>query len=458
MKTPTPLDQLLDLVETGAWETLARHLQDAHPADIAEIIDQSPKQHHGPIFALVAESAKPDVLAELEAVAESDVVESLSNVELSDIVEDMAPDDAADVLADMPDERSAQVLELMDQEDSEDLRKLLQYKEDSAGGIMTTDVVSMLENQSVQEALHAIAYMDTRERFHNANIVDPEGCLIGYVEVWNLLRERQRERPLGELVQREFHTVRVDMDQEEAAQIMHRYDLSVLPVVDARGVLVGRITADDVIDVIEEEASEDIFHLAGSDDLDLTTTSPLRSCVIRLPWLLVTLVGGFLAAMILQRFHARVSEALILAAFVPIVMAMGGNTGIQSSTLVVRSLALGTINRRNVLRLLLKEVVAGAIMGLICGIATGVLAVVFIQLAPNVSQSHTAQHLASIVAISLATAMSFAAIFGASVPMLLHRLRVDPAVASGPFVTITNDIFALLIYFLVTTLLVQQSF
>jgi magnesium transporter len=139
-------------------------------------------------------------------------------------------------------------------------------------------------------------------------------------------------------------------------------------------------------------------------------------------------------------------------------MAMGGNTGIQSSTLVVRSLALGTINRRSVLRLLLKEVAAGAIMGLICGIATGVLAVVFIQLSPNVSQSHTAQHLASIVAISLATAMSFAAIFGASVPMLLHRLRVDPAVASGPFVTITNDIFALLIYFLVTTLLVQQSF
>ena len=452
MKTPTLLDQLLDLVETGAWETLARHLQNTHPADIAEIIDQSPKQHHGPIFALVAESAKPDVLAELEAVAESDVVESLSNVELSDIVEDMAPDDAADVLADMPDERSAQVLELMD------LRKLLQYKEDSAGGIMTTDVVSMFENQSVQEALHAIAYMDTRERFHNANIVDPEGCLIGYVEVWNLLRERQRERPLGELVQREFHTARVEMDQEEAAQIMHRYDLSVLPVVDATGVLVGRITADDVIDVIEEEASEDIFHLAGSDDLDLTTTSPLRSCVIRLPWLFVTLVGGFLAAMILQRFHARLSEALILAAFVPIVMAMGGNTGIQSSTLVVRSLALGTINRRSVLRLLLKEVVAGAIMGLICGIATGVLAVVFIQLAPNVSQSHTAQHLASIVAISLATAMSFAAIFGASVPMLLHRLRVDPAVASGPFVTITNDIFALLIYFLVTTLLVQQSF
>jgi magnesium transporter len=454
-ETPS-IDDLLELVKNDAWDTLAEHFQHVHPVDIAELIGAASYSQQGQIFGLVDDAVKPDVLAELEGAVDTGIIESLPIAELSDIVEDMAPDDAADLLAEIPEERSAQVLQLMEEEESEDVRRLLQYKEDSAGGIMTTDVVSMREEQSVQEALDAIAHLDTREQFFHANIIDTAGRMIGFIDVWELLREKQRTRPLGELVHREFKAATVDMDQEKVAQIMHRYDLTVIPVVDDDGTLIGRITSDDVIDVIEEEASEDIFRLAGSDDVELDTTSPLTSCAARLPWLLVTLVGGLISAMILRNFHARISHTLVLAAFVPVVMAMGGNAGIQSSTLVVRSLALGAINRRNVLWLLIKEIISGALMGIACGVIIGVLSAIFVAMSPETSSPLLPQHLAAILGLALFCAMTFAAVFGAVVPILLHRVKIDPAVASGPFVSITNDIIALLIYFAITTLFIYK--
>jgi len=395
------------------------------------------------------------VLAELESVAGTDVVETLSDSELSDIVSEMAPDDAADLLGDLPEERSEHVLELMETGESEDVRKLLEYEEDTAGGIMTTDVVAMKENQTVAEALEAIAYLDVDEKFYYANVVDRQGKMIGYVNVWELLRQRDRTRPLGELIHREFCAAAVQMDQEEVAQLAKQYGLHVVPVVDEQGVLVGRVTADDIIDVMEEEASEDIFRLAGSDDAELESGSVAKSCAVRLPWLFVTLLGGFVTSIILKTFHAQISGMLVLAAFVPVVLAMGGNTGIQSSTLVVRSIALGGLKGRSVARLLLKEILAGALMGVVCATLIGLWAH-FVIAHGGSGAALSAVHLALVVAIALFTAMTFAAVFGAFVPVALDRMKIDPAVASGPFVTITNDISALLIYFGVTVLLIHR--
>jgi len=449
--------RLLELIRDDAWDLVAAELGELHPADIADVIERSPKSDQERVFSLLKDEVKPRVLAELESVAGSEVIESLSNSELSDIVEEMAPDDAADVLADLDEERSQEVLELMEDEESEDVRKLLKYEEDTAGGIMTTDVVAMQEDQTVAEALDTIAYLDTGEEFLYANIVDERGRMAGYVSVWELLRERSKNRSLGELAHRKFAAAGVDMDQEEVAYLMAQYDLSVLPVVDEAGVLVGRVTADDVIDVIEEEASEDIFRLAGSDDAELESASPVRSCAVRLPWLLITLVGGFITSFILGQYHARIAEMLILGAFVPIVLAMGGNTGIQSSTLIVRSIALGELKNRNVLKLLLREIATGAIMGCICGLVIGVWAHFLISRNPEFAPDLSVLELASVVAVALFSAMTFAAVFGAFVPIVLHRIRIDPAVASGPFITITNDISALLIYFGVTIMLLRVA-
>ncbi|MBL7075909.1 MAG: magnesium transporter [Kiritimatiellae bacterium] len=447
-------DQVLTLVEQENWEQVAAAISSWHPADIADLIEQASDEVHRKLFDLVREDIKPDVLAELEREAETDLVESMTNSELSDIVEDMAPDDAADVLGDLPEERTETVLQLMEAEESEDVRKLLEYEEDSAGGIMTTDVVVMREQQTVEEALQAIAYLDTSERFHYANIIDRANRLIGYIDVWELLRERNRARKLGELAHRDFKTAVVTMDQEEVAHLMGRYDLAVIPVVDQAGVLVGRITADDVIDVIEEEASEDIFKMAGSDDAELEDRSVVKSCMVRLPWLLITLLGSVVTSLILRHFHAYLSSLIVLAAFVPAVLAMGGNTGIQSSTLVVRSLALGTVRQGKLFSILGREILTGGLMGLICGTIIGIVSR-FIVGQPGTLPFAPA-HVGAVVGLALFSAMTFAALFGALVPLVLDRCRIDPAMASGPFVTITNDISALLIYFGVTILMLSR--
>jgi len=451
-----PSSQILDLIRSDDWNAVGVALPELHPADIADVIERAPHEDRERLFNLLPDDIKPDVLAELESAAGSEVIESLTNLELSDIVEEMAPDDAADVLADLDEERSEKVLELMEEEESADVRKLMTYDEDTAGGIMTTDVVAMQRDQTVGEAIHAIADFEVEEGepFFFAYIVEADNRLVGYVDIWELLRERDKTRRLGELVHTDFIAATANMDQEEVARLMTQYDLTALPVVDQTGHLVGRITADDVMDVISEEATEDILRLAGSDDAELEHASPLVSCAVRLPWLLITLLGGFLISSILKRYHLVISsEALILGAFVPIVLAMGGNTGIQSSTLVVRSIALGNLRNRNVLVLLLREIMIGAIMGVVCALVIGGWAgFLASQDASHVSVGTV--NLAVAVGLALFSAMTFAAAFGALVPIVLNRFKIDPAVASGPFITITNDIAALLIYFAVTIALI----
>jgi len=441
-------EHILYLIQDEQWDQVAIILASLHPADVADIIERAPKDSTEHLFSILSDELKPDVLSELESITESDVLESLTNAELSEIIEDMDPDDAADVIGDLPRKRSSKVLDLMDDEEAKDVRRLLKYEEDSAGGIMTTDVVCMDSNRTVAEAIEAIAHLDEDEPFINAYIVNATNKFIGYIDIWQLIREKNRQRPLKELCHTDYIAVNVADDQEDVAHILSQYDLSAVPVVDDDGYVVGRITVDDIIDVIEDEASEDIFHLAGSDDSELETHSAIRSCIARLPWLMVTLIGGLLISIILKQFHDIISNVIILGAFVPAVLAMGGNTGIQASTLVVRTIALRSLEGRRITSLLIREVIVGTIMGSICGISIGAWVLLMLHRSPDPSFSSI--KLASVVAISLFTSMSFAAVFGASVPLILNKFKIDPAVASGPFVTITNDLAALLIYFGVT--------
>lgn len=449
------IEKIEELIRHEEWSQLKHLFITLHPADIADIIDSAPANFRENLFSILNDDIKPDVLAELQDVSGSDVAETLTDTELSDIVSDMAPDDAADVLGDLPEERSEHVLDLMEDEESEDVRKLLEYEDDTAGGIMTTDVVAMHENQTVAEAIETIAYLDTEENFQYANIIDDNGKMIGYVNIWELLREKDRKKPLASMTHRNFCYATDDMDQEDVAQLAQQYNLNVIPVLDNNGVLVGRITTDDIIDVIEEEASEDILRLAGSDDEELENISIIKSSSIRLPWLFITLIGGFITSIILRIFHAHLADMLILAAFVPVVLAMGGNTGIQASTLAVRSIALGVSHKRNIGKLLLREITTGAIMGIICGLIIGIWVMTVILTEGGHNLTTTPAFLAFTVGTALFLAMTFAAVFGASIPILLNKLNIDPAVASGPFISIINDISALLIYFGVTILLIK---
>ncbi len=430
------------------WEQLPKFFEELHPADIAEIINHAPASAHNVLFDLLDDELKPDVLAELDDQAEADILEVLSDEEISDIVEEMAPDDAADVLGELEDEKREEILDLMEIEDSEDVRELLQYDEDTAGGIMTTDFVAAQATMTAVEAIDYIAGLDLDEAIYNLYVVDQEGRLTGWIQLWQLLKKANHDMTLDELADKDAIAVHTNADQEEVARLASKYDLSSLPVLDWQNKLVGRITVDDIMDVIEEEASEDIFKFAGSDDSELEHSSALHAFKTRLPWLMVTLFAGTVSSIILKRFID--GHIVALSFFVPIIMAMGGNTGIQSSTLIIRGLAVGSIDEKGLFKLLGRELLIGTLLGIICGAIIGVIANIMV----GGESSIPSIYLAFTVGVSLFAAMMFAAVFGAFAPLLLNRLKVDPAVASGPFVTASNDIIALLIYYGVTLYLI----
>jgi len=442
-------EQVQFCLSGGLWNNLPPLLEELHPADIADLIEHAPDDAHNLIFEALSDEVKADVLAELEDPVEADILEDLTAEEISELAEEMAPDDAADMLAELDEERSEEVLHLMEAEESEDVRELLQYDEDTAGGRMTTDFVALRSTQTAQEALDHIGSLDLDEPVYFTYVIGVAEKLTGYIQLWQLLKTENRARTLGELEEETAYYAHPDTDQEEVAQMMSKYDLSSLPVVDAEHRLVGRITIDDVVDVIEEEASEDIFKIAGSDDAELEAPSPLASCKARLPWLLITLGAGFISSLILKRFIDN-PHIIVLSSFVPIIMAMGGNTGIQSSILIVRGLAVGSFDESRLYRLLGHELLTGMMMGVICGAIIGIWAHFIV----GSGEPFSALYLASTVSMALFCAMMFAAAFGAFVPLLLNRFKVDPAVAAGPFVTASNDVMALLIYYGVTFLMI----
>ncbi len=438
------------------WDKIPQYFEDLYAVDIAEIIKSSPASQQERLFSLLPEEIKPDVLAELEGPSQERIIDSLTSEEVADIAEEMAPDDAADLLHDIEErseERSEEILNLMEIEDSDEVRELMQYADDTAGGLMTTDFVKIEEDQTVQQAIEHIVTLEMDDPFYYAYVINKNGELTGLLQLWELLKPTNRKKLISELHEEDPVFVHTNTDQEEVARIASKYDLSSLPVLDAKDRLVGRVTVDDIIDVIEEEASEDIFKFAGSSDEELDYTSPFQACKVRLPWLLITLATGFCNSLILRKFnhHLEVSQILVLNVFVPIIMGMGGNTGIQSSTLIIRRFAVEGHSNHKIAKLLLHEIVAGATMGAICGIAIALWSCFVVQ--GNSSSDISHFYLAATVGVALFCAMTFAATFGAFVPTVLEHVKIDPAVASGPFVTSSNDILALLIYFGVTLLM-----
>ncbi len=451
---PTELDILKDLVlnlaEQKEWEEARSMLIGQHPADVAEIISEAPEAARKRLFQLLETDLKPDVLAELESHVGTKILNELSNEEISDIVEEMQPDDAADVLSDLSDDRSEKILNKMDVPESHDVRELLRYGEETAGGIMTTSLVRFHEELTVAEAIEQIAFLDMEEPFYSIYITTPDVKLVGMIGLWELLKERNRHARLGDIAHRDLVSVHTDVDQEETAHLMSKYDLPSLPVINADGQLVGRITVDDVMDVMEEEATEDILRMGGTSDESLSHRTPLQACRYRLPWLLITLATGFVTSFLFREFMDNLEQVLVLSFFVPIVMAMGGNTGIQSSTLIIRRIALGTLEADGMARILIREILGALLMGLICGGVIMLWAAFLVHTSPDQTHQFSPLFLGMVVGVSLLSAMIFAAVFGAFTPILLDKIKIDPAVASGPFVTSSNDIFALLIYYGVT--------
>ena len=367
-----------------------------------------------------------------------DIVEQISTDRLSNAIEDMPQDDAADFVGLLDDEKAEALLEELSEKDREELTNLLQYDEESAGGLMTPYVVAIRKDQTVAAAIKEIQKFVKKEGFelfYTAYVVDDHDHLIGTIGTTELLLA-ERHKLIENLMNPEVVAVDQDLDQEEVARIAQEYDLVVVPVIDKHLRLIGRITLDDLVDVIVDEYNEDIGHIAGTGDEEVSETSVIRASGDRLPWLLVGLFGGFLTAIVMSLYENALISLPDVTYFIPLVAALGGSIGIQSSSIVVRGLATGAIQTTDILVRLWKELRVAFLNGIICSF---ILACMSWYLTDDVGRAFTS-------GFSLLIVVCFAAAVGSTIPIILKRMNIDPAIATGPFITTTSDIIGIAIY------------
>jgi magnesium transporter len=389
------------------------------------------------VFELVKDvKARAAVLSESEPETISPLLLDMPPHDVVVVLRELASDDVADILGNLPEDKAQEILHLMKAEDSSEVKDLLQYPEETAGGIMTTDFVSLHEDTTVKDAKQMVFYL---------YVTDDPGRLVGVVSLRQLLVVTPAT-PLKKIMTTDVISVVADMDQEDVAKLVAKYNILAIPVVDKDARLVGIITVDDVVDVIREEATEDILKMAGATEADLLQMSSIRAARMRMPWLLTSLVGGMITGVFLWLFRPAIQHVIALASFIPVITAMGGNVGLQTSTLIVRGLAMGRIESSQIGAVFLKELTVGLMMGTICGFIVGVVANVW----------HGPAMLGLVVGLSMFAAITVAAIMGTLMPIVLKRFGVDPAISSGPFVTAANDITGLVIYLGLATILLQQ--
>ncbi|HPD61522.1 MAG TPA: magnesium transporter [Thermodesulfobacteriota bacterium] len=440
------LQNLEKLIEKGQEVQIITLLSTLHPADIADLINALEDDKKGRLFALLDIKTASEVISEIDEISRELILVDLPQEQLKKIVANMESDDATDLLADLTEDKAQKILAQIDKKDSEEFKKLLQYSKDTAGGIMQAELVSIDMNLTVQEAINRIRMLAQEvENFHNIYVTTKDNQLAGVVSLKNLVLA-QPDTPIFKIMNPEPISVAIDVDQEEVANIFKKYDFISLPVVDHNKKLVGQILVDDIIDVFEEEASEDILKMAGTSEEELVYGEKIfKISRARLPWLITNLLGGIVTGYLLWLFKITLKDVLALVTFIPVITAMGGNVGIQTSSIMVRGIAIKKIKIINIWEVILKELKVGAVIGLTCGLVTGCVASIW----------HYKPILGIVVGVAMFFAIIIAAITGAIVPVIFKMLKVDPALASGPFVTTANDITGILIYMLIATSLIK---
>lgn len=423
------LKQLMPLVEQRKTNEIKPILENAHPADIAYVINEAwQKIDQIYIFALLDEETASDVLSQLYVEVQDNILQNINDKRLIAIIDEMDTDDAADIIAELEDELTHQVLQHI--EDSESVKKLMQYPDDSAGGIMQTEVISTRAGYLRRRIIeHIRNKLDDVENLHYIFVVDDYNKLIGTLDLTKLLLA-EKGQTAGQLMKKDFLKVTVDTDQEQVADLFRKYDLLAVPVVDENNRLLGRITVDDIIDVIDEEALEDAYLMVGLESQDKVFTSPLSSVKKRLPWLGLNLLTALLVSTVVGVFEPTIARLSFLAVLMPIVAGLGGNSATQTLTVITRGIALGELSIRNTYKAVQKEVAVGIINGIIIG---GCAAGIASTLKAN-------PMLGMVLGLAMIANMFLASLCGALVPILLKSLKIDPALASSVIITMLTDI------------------
>lgn len=432
------------LLRRGATSHLRNIVNKTHAADLSVAFHSLSLAQQKKLFDMLAEAEQKGTLfSELDEDTFLDLTEDMHIEELAAIFETMPTDDVADLISYLPEEKSQAVLEKMKTAESEEVEDLLRYEDDTAGGIMVPDFIALGQDSTAREAIESLQKenLEVEMPFY-LYVVDEYEKLVGVVSLRQLVVVPPT-KPLKEFMTTDVFSVQTSMDQEEVAKLVARYDILAVPVIDDNNRLVGIVTVDDVIDIFRKEATEDILKMAGVGEEFVETKSVLKSTRIRLPWLFASCVGGLFAAFVVGRFEDSLAKFAYLAAFIPVIMGMGGNIGTQSSTIVVRGLATGRLNIRDIWPVVMKELSIGIILGLIYGVLIGCVA----------QFRYSLGALAISIALAVISSMSLAALVGSLVPMLFARINIDPAVATGPFVTTAIDIISVFFYFTIATAL-----
>ncbi len=421
-----------------------------HPGDLLKLIEELEEQEKIDLMNRLESEDAVALLEEMEDYDQADLIRLLSNERASEILRKMSSDDAADLLGELSPAEAQEMLERLDlEEEAVHFGDLLKYPEETAGGLMTTEFISLPADIPVEEAIARLREIAPEaETIYYVYVVDPEGRLIGVLSLRDLIASSDGTF-LKNVMRHNVISVNAEMDQEEVARVVSKYDLLAVPVVDEQERLLGIITVDDVLDVMEQEATEDIYRLAGASEvegIELTEASVGKVVRLRLPWLLISMVGGMLSGSVIGVYEDTLQAIVVLAIFIPVIMDMGGNVGTQSSTIFVRGLATGEIERSEVWPYFFREVKIGATMGVICGIA--------ISIAAYAWQNNP--YLGLVVGIAMTATISVAALIGTLVPMICNMVNIDPAITAGPFVTTIKDVTGLLIYFLVASAFIEH--
>ncbi len=436
------LDNISTLIEGKSAQSLLNILADLHPADIAELINNLDNEEAHYLFELLDNEVAGEVLLEIDENRREKILNKIDAEKITDIVDELEADDATDIVSELPDRIAEHVLKNIDIEDSEELKELLQYPEDSAGGIMSSDFVWVNEKGTLKNAIREVRkHADEFENIYHIYVLNDEGELKGLVKLKSLLINPLKQK-ITSVMEEDLIYVTPEVDQEEVANIMKKYDLVALPVVDAKKRMLGRITIDDIVDVIHEEAEEDMQKFAGLSEEEETSDSVFTISKIRLPWLMIGLFGELFNVMLLSSFEATIEKITIAAFFFPLVMAMGGSSGTQAAIVMVRGLSAGEIWLNQTFKKIGKEFFVSFINGLVIGCTLFLITFAFFD----------DLHFIAILSVSLLCIIIFATLLGASVPLVLKKFDIDPAVATGPFVTTMNDIFGLFIYMTFLTL------
>ncbi len=420
-------------------------LENLHPTDLADLVEDLNDQQKQEFFALLSDEEAATIIQGMEEFDQVTLFRLLTKKRASAILKEMASDDAVDLLGELSTEETKEILALIDEE-AEEIRGLLQYPEDSAGGIMTKEFISLPGTLPVEEAIARLREIAPKAAtIYYIYVVDYRNRLIGVLSLRELFAA-QDGTLIAKIIRKNIIKVDVNVDQEEVARLVSKYDLLAVPVVDEEGYLLGIITIDDILDVVEEEATEDIYRLVGTSEVegtDLVEASVFNMAKKRLPWLMISLLGGLVSGSVIGVFEEALQAAVVLAVFIPVIMDMGGNVGAQSSTVFVRGLATGEIVVSDVWRYFLREVRIGLTIGITTGIVIAAAAIAWKGI----------PMLGVVVGAAMFATVFLAAVIGILVPAILNKFGADPALAAGPFVTTIKDVTGLLIYFYVAGLL-----